>query len=427
MIPRGQIDGGQRDGSWTGGQYSLVRAILGLYLFVHFAMLVPWGREIFSNVGVLADGSSSPLMGVFPNLFWISDDPLFVQGVLIGACALSLMLAAGCFDRVAAVLLWLIWASLFGRNPLISNPSLPYIGLLLLVHAGTPTGKAGPFGAWSTRGRLDPGGGWQFPRPLFRVLWVLMSVGYSYSGFAKLMSPSWRDGTALERVLANPLSRPGGLGALLLELPDLLLRLATWGALGFELLFVVFAWSRKLRPFTWLAMLAMHFALILLIDFADLSLGMVILHLFTFDPSWIKGCSGEEPEIMFYDGECGLCHRAVRFNLAEDMDGRAFRYAPLQGTTFEASLSSDQRATIADSVVVLRRDGTVLQRSDAIAHMLVCLGGYWGLVGRVMRIIPRALRDLVYDGIASIRRRVFSKPAGLCPMLPPHLASRFLG
>ena len=50
---------------WTGGQYSLFRVIFGAYLLVHFAQLIPWGTETFSNAGVLADGSASPLLHAF--------------------------------------------------------------------------------------------------------------------------------------------------------------------------------------------------------------------------------------------------------------------------------------------------------------------------------------------------------------------------
>ena len=35
------------------------------------------------------------------------------------------------------------------------------------------------------------------------------------------------------------------------------------------------------------------------------------------------------PERLFYDGTCALCHGAVRFVLARDRDGSAFRFAPL--------------------------------------------------------------------------------------------------
>ncbi len=40
-------------------------------------------------------------------------------------------------------------------------------------------------------------------------------------------------------------------------------------------------------------MLSMHAALLVLVDFADLSLGMVMLHLFTFDPAWLRGARSD--------------------------------------------------------------------------------------------------------------------------------------
>ncbi len=64
---------------------------------------------------------------------------------------------------------------------------------------------------------------------------------------------------------------------------------------AFELLFAPLALSRRLRPFLWAGMLAMHLGLMALIDFADLSFGMVILHLFTFDPGWIRPAPRDSP------------------------------------------------------------------------------------------------------------------------------------
>lgn len=408
--------------AWTGGQYSLYRVLFGAYLCVHFAALVPWGAEVFSSAGVLPDGSASPFLRLFPNLFLLSDAPGFVRATLVAGALLSLAFAAGWHDRIAALLLWILWASLFGRNPLIANPGLPYVGLLLLIHAGLPPA---PYGALAMRGRVDPGGGWFLPRALHRVAWILMSVGYSYSGATKLASPSWVDGTALARVLANPLARPGGPRLLLLELPEAVARLATWGALAFELSFVLLALSRRLRPIAWTAMLAMHLAMILLIDFADLSLGMVMLHLFTFDPAWLRARRGSAPFELYYDGECGLCHRMVRLALAEDLPGDTFRYAPLQGPTFAGHVDEETRTRLPDSMIVRSADGRLFERSDGIGHILLALGGAWRALGHVLFLVPRPLRDAGYDFIASIRKRVFAKPAGLCPMLPPHLGARF--
>ncbi|MGH7213559.1 MAG: hypothetical protein ACREIT_02165 [Tepidisphaeraceae bacterium] len=39
----------------------------------------------------------------------------------------------------------------------------------------------------------------------------------------------------------------------------------------------------------------MHLGLMVLIDFADLSLGMVMLHAFTFNPAWVKRRCGSSP------------------------------------------------------------------------------------------------------------------------------------
>ncbi len=65
---------------WTGGQYSLFRLIFGTYLLVHFAHLLPWGAEVYSNQGVLADGALSPLLTIFPNILALWDGPLMVTG-----------------------------------------------------------------------------------------------------------------------------------------------------------------------------------------------------------------------------------------------------------------------------------------------------------------------------------------------------------
>lgn len=408
---------------WTGGQYSLFRGMLGLYLAVHFASLIPWGGELFSQSGMIPDAAASPLSFLFPNVLAWFDPPWMVHALLALGVAGSLLLAAGAFDRWAAVAVWYVWACLLGRNPLILNPGIPYVGWILLAHACLPRA---PFGSWEARGRIDPGGGWRFTPSLFAAAWVLMAVGYSWSGLTKITSPSWIDGTAVARVLENPLARPGPLRDLFLSLPNALLALSTWGALGLELAFAPLALVRRLRPWLWGSMLALHLSLIALIDFADLSLGMVMLHLFTFDPSWVPRRSPGTLETLFYDGSCGLCHRAVRFVLAEDPEGAAFRFAPLGSDAFRSRVPDAERERLPDSLVLLAADGRVLTRSAAVGHLLARLGGIWSLLATAMKTVPRPLQDAAYDWIARIRYRLFAKPKDACPLLPPGLRERFL-
>lgn len=123
------------------------------------------------------------------------------------------------------------------------------------------------------------------------------------------------DGTAVAHVLENPLARPGALREAILDLPGGVLRLGTWATLTLELLFAPLALARRLRPWIWMLALGLHVGLIVLIDFADLSMGMVMLHLFTFDPAWVGR---------------GNIVRTARDNVLEQLRGRGRATADLR-------------------------------------------------------------------------------------------------
>jgi predicted DCC family thiol-disulfide oxidoreductase YuxK len=392
---------------WTGGQYSIFRSVFGVYLFVHFAQLAPWTAEVFSSRGQLPEAVASPILHFFPNVLSLCDTPAFVSGFVALGAGLSLLFAAGIQDRWAAIGTWYVWACLLGRNPLIANPSIPYVGWMLLAHAALPRPR---FGAWVSRGRVTGKLPWRLPPALFAAAWILMAIGYSYSGVTKLLSPSWQDGSALLRMLGNPLGRPGGIHAVLLALPPILVHAATWGAMSLELLFAPLSLFRRLRPWLWGLLLAMHLLLIVMIDFADLSLGMVLLHLFTFDPAWIRPRRAGGPATLHYDGQCGFCHGFVRFVLAEDASGDAFRFAPLAG---------------GDTLVVRTGEGATLTRSTAVLQVLERLGGFWRLFAVAGKLVPRFLRDALYDAFARVRRKLFARPEQACPVLPEALRARF--
>jgi predicted DCC family thiol-disulfide oxidoreductase YuxK len=133
----------------------------------------------------------------------------------------------------------------------------------------------------------------------------------------------------------------------------------------------------------------------------------------------------QEPEYIFYDGHCGLCHRAVKFVLKHDRSGNTFRFAPLQGETIQLHIPAERRASLPDTFVVLTRDGTLLMRSNASLHILERLGGGWRSLANILRVIPRGLRNLIYDFVARIRYRLFGRRDDLCPVVPPNLRARF--
>lgn len=138
-----------------------------------------------------------------------------------------------------------------------------------------------------------------------------------------------------------------------------------------------------------------------------------------------KNYAAGSADRIFYDGVCALCQGYIRFLIRRDRAGDKFRYAPLQGTTFEALVPPERRRNLPDSLVVLTNDGRLLIRSNGVIHILRRLGGFWGFIGGVISVIPRPIRDAVYDFVARIRYRIFGKRPNVCPVTPPDLRARF--
>jgi predicted DCC family thiol-disulfide oxidoreductase YuxK len=129
--------------------------------------------------------------------------------------------------------------------------------------------------------------------------------------------------------------------------------------------------------------------------------------------------------ILFYDGGCGLCHRAVRFAIAHDADGSRFRFASLDSESYRRRVPEAARRGLPDSIVVLPPDGALLVRSTAVMHVLERVGGPWRILGRLLHLVPRWIRDTGYDGMARVRYLLFKRPVDVCPVTPPELRARF--
>jgi predicted DCC family thiol-disulfide oxidoreductase YuxK len=114
-----------------------------------------------------------------------------------------------------------------------------------------------------------------------------------------------------------------------------------------------------------------------------------------------------EHPIVFFDGVCGLCNTAVDWILRVDR-GAIFRFSPLQGEAAKR-LSEIPRGKGGDlGTVVVLDEGREYRKSDAVMRVLWRLGGVYRVLAW-LRVVPRFLRDAVYDGIARVRYRVFGK------------------
>jgi predicted DCC family thiol-disulfide oxidoreductase YuxK len=128
--------------------------------------------------------------------------------------------------------------------------------------------------------------------------------------------------------------------------------------------------------------------------------------------------------LLLYDGVCALCNGAVKFVLRRDRRAEV-RFAALQGETATSLLAEHPALEAVDSMVWVDADGEVSIRSDAAIAIGRYLGGFWGLAAAVARVVPRALRDAVYDLVARLRYRVFGR-YDACPLPPPEHRARFL-
>ena len=264
----------------SGRQFAWFRVIFGGYLTIHFAQLIPYASELFSAAGALPDPRANPIYGILPNALAHWNTPQFATAFVTAMTVLSVLFAMGIARHAAAALLWYGWACMFNRNVLISNPSIPYVGLLLVLVLLVPAREPLRFGS------RQPEAEFYMPAAVFWVAWALMAAGYTFSGIAKLASPSWLDGSALLHVLSGPLARDTPLTAFIVGQPTIL-AWTTWGTLLLEVLFVPLAILPRTRLFAWSSMVALHLAIVVFIDFADLSAGMLMVHLFTADPRWI--------------------------------------------------------------------------------------------------------------------------------------------
>jgi predicted DCC family thiol-disulfide oxidoreductase YuxK len=130
-------------------------------------------------------------------------------------------------------------------------------------------------------------------------------------------------------------------------------------------------------------------------------------------------------ERLFYDGECGMCHGAVRFILAVDRTGRLFRFTPLDSDLFRATVREAERTRLGETLVVQTATGQILARSQAVLHIMRRLRGIWRLFAGIIGLMPATLLDRLYDVVAWSRHRLFRRPSEVCPVMPPHLRQRF--
>ena len=134
--------------------------------------------------------------------------------------------------------------------------------------------------------------------------------------------------------------------------------------------------------------------------------------------------AGPDRPVLLFDGVCHLCHRSVQFVLRHER-GPHMLFAALQSDTGRALLRElELPAGFLDSLV-LCEEGRVFTRSEAALRVARHLRAPWSWA-RILLVLPRVLRDPIYDWIARHRYRWFGRDEEACLVPSVELRERFL-
>lgn len=131
----------------------------------------------------------------------------------------------------------------------------------------------------------------------------------------------------------------------------------------------------------------------------------------------------ENGPILLFDGVCNLCSSSVQFVLKRNKKGN-IRFASLQSEFGQKALKDSQLPSGYINSLVLLEAGKTYVKSDAALRLSKHLNGFWK-VGSVFLIVPRFIRNAVYDLIAKYRYNWFGK-VDVCWIPKPEWKGRFL-
>ncbi|TAF66912.1 MAG: thiol-disulfide oxidoreductase DCC family protein [Cytophagales bacterium] len=128
--------------------------------------------------------------------------------------------------------------------------------------------------------------------------------------------------------------------------------------------------------------------------------------------------------IVLFDGVCNLCQGSVQFIIKRDKTSQ-FQFASLQSAHGQALLAKFSLPTKELQSIVLVEGEKCYTHSTAALRIAQQLSGIWKIIGYAGFIVPKPLRDVLYNFIARNRYHWFGKKES-CWLPTPELKARFL-
>lgn len=130
------------------------------------------------------------------------------------------------------------------------------------------------------------------------------------------------------------------------------------------------------------------------------------------------------PPLIVFDGVCVLCSGFVRVVVRFDRK-RRFRFATAQSPLGEALFRKYGLRTDRYETNLVLIDGAAFTRLESFVAVMAELGWPWR-AARVLLILPRPLRDWLYDRIAKNRYALFGRKDS-CEIPSAELKGRLIG
>ena len=128
-------------------------------------------------------------------------------------------------------------------------------------------------------------------------------------------------------------------------------------------------------------------------------------------------------KILLFDGDCNLCNSTVQFVI--ERDKKAFiKFTSLQSAMGQKIMQAYHIPAHYVSSIVFFEDGKVYYKSTAALRLFKNLNGLWKLT-YVFMIVPKFIRNWVYDFIARNRIKWFGK-AETCWVMTDDYKNLFL-
>lgn len=364
---------------------ALLRCGLALVLLVQLLQLLPDLLRLYSDDGVMSRAWIINVAGPWRwSLHFLNGSAVFVALLWLLQLAAALLLLAGWRTRLAAIVSFLLYASLMNRNPVVTTEADAWLLSLLFWLALLPAGSRYAVDAARQPALQGPARhlSWASAGLVLQILAVFTVTALAQRG------AEWQEQHSALYYALSIEADATPLGRWLLQFPQVLSFLTMgvwWTSLLAPLLALVPLWTGALRTLAIVVLLLLQLGLLLLFQLGALPwLGLAALAGLVGGGFWdwrAQALAQRHPVSprVFYDRDCDSCARCVRL-LQQFLILPRLELAPAQDNAraralFEANRSwvvidGDERAHLrwAGLVVLLRQSPLFWPLAGLAAH-----------------------------------------------------------